>query len=593
MADEITAWLDGRKKELQDWHDRIDEDRKLYWLEDYKLTDANSRDFAKAYSVTRNTPRNYAHAIIGDLTNAEMLPVVESNQLSDTAISKVENFVNDAWAAIDEWTAEVYQLSATDSAHESMPIAGAIISRNFFYVDDNGEIIPDVQMWDPRWSAWEWSRNGGIAKAATWGKRTKADAINAYGIDEETIAKIEAAYGKETKGKDCVEYLDELQHMVIIDDNRVIEREHGYKDNGDDYCPVTVQLSSLGSFFTDEDGSTKYMGESVYGPLRKLYPELNRLASVQLTKSMSSLQRTLAIKTKPEDLAALQKAFDGTPESGPSSTAQREIKPIPRDSEVEELYRYEDTTKSDQYIGGLLGGDEDQAGYSNLDYGDFNSANPPSGSAMRIISEKRERIVNQVAKSICSWKQKVTRMFITQMIDGNISGPLGPAGKRGKYAGSELKGEFSLEIRYVVTIPERVIGNYALAEAASKLGIVDEKTILSDIMEFQEPEKVLRRARLERQAKLNPAIDAYLAAMAEADEGDPILAKMLFLQAEMQVDQMLNQGMQVDQEQQQLGGVIDSTMRDITPNEIQLPRPKAGKPQAPQVRRQTTPILGG
>jgi hypothetical protein len=165
-----------------------------------------------------------------------------------------------------------------------------------------------------------------------------------------------------------------------------------------------------------------------------------------------------------------------------------------------------------------------------------------------------------------------------------------------------LQGEYSIEVQYLVKTPEKDIARYALAGQAKEMGL-DMETILSDIMEVQDPKKMLQRASLQRMREMHPEFDTYLAAIDMANMEMPEAAKILAAKAGIAFDTVLAEAkqMQAMQQAQQMpampaGGGGSQTAQDGPQKPgggqkqlpIQLPKLVAGArnsvPQKPRVR---------
>ena len=591
MADKLIDKVKAAESELQPWIERMDLDEAFYFLENFELKKWDGSKFKDAYPVTRNTPMTYAHAVMGDLTSAEVTVQVESEELSLTKCGDIESFLDVMRMAVNHRSSRIYRYSVDKYNDEFFPVRGSSVARIVFQVID-GVLIPDMRILDPRWFRWQWAGNGEMEWGGPRMMMTLSEVLRDFGKDEKSQAAITKAFGA-SKLAMCTDYWDLEQHAILVDDTKCWDEDNKLK-----HVPYVLGGTNLGTVLvsSDRDISIRGMYESIFAPLRHQFPEENRLASVEMTMAMEAWRRA-QMMTGPAGEMPME-MLEPLPDKagGGGDGAMMEVIEVKGGTEVKPFYPLEDLHNAAMTINAKMASDIQRAQFSNIDYGDFGKQDL-SGSAMRLLSEKRKRIVNQLTAGMEGFWNQCSEMAVRQMIDGGIRGPLGAQGKKKYYKGSDLQGEYSIEYHYLTTSPEHDISRFDLGKQGQALGF-DLYTIL-DIMEWPEPERVLQRASIQRMREAHPLFDAYLSSIDMVNLDMQEAGKILAAIAGVEFDKVLFEakklkmmGMQPEIPQQVLGGppprqlppgqppkqLTSGKGGTMPPREAQLPKLKQGVP---------------
>ena len=580
MADELMDQVIEREGAFNDMWNRQDKDEDMYLLEDYEFTRADDSEYDNAFSVTRNTPQAYAHAIQGDLAAAKIIPEVTSiDDKEDT--SNIESFLKDMRHSVNEWSTMIYGYPLDKFNNEGMTVRGSIATRIMFEVNADGELIPGAMNCDTRYLTWDYDNDGSYSWVCSRGKLSRAELLRDFGTTQENKDKIKNALGKDKDG----EYRDVWTnknhvlgavHNVYINEELVIGEANQFG-----YPPFVIQPSLLGATIMTKKKRGEHWGESIYWPNRDEYVDQNRIASLSMNIAMESWRAP--VKMLGYEPGEMPVAIDKPPKraGGSDGDGDVEMVSLPGGTEISRLYPLEDMKNAVAMVDNMLEGDTRKAAFSNLDMGDL-EGKELSAVAISNMSEKKGRIVTQLTEPLSMYWSKFARMVINQMIEGNISAPLGVQGRRNTYKGSELAGDYAINYTYRQSDAGADIAAYAVAPAARDAGM-DQLSILRDIVKAQDPEQIMRLRAIEDIKKVSPVALKLYTARAAVEEGDDALAKILAKELKMDLTDIVPK----TQPQQ---SPVQQIPQQMSGNNAMMPRlPKAGAGQLPRMVKSKLP----
>ena len=482
--DETYQRIQERESDFKDLYKRMDEDRKLYLMDEYKLKNYDGQEVPDVVNVTMNDARVFADRANAILNGANMQAVITGRHLSDKETTLIEQFIEDLLITIDD------RLLARDLGAlysfliEQIIVRGRISSRNLVYEDkETGLYVPDVLPCDTRYMVYEFSHKG-LMWANPFFMRSKAQIEKEYG---DKARRIMSSLPKLARVDD---FWDDEKEVIYINKTKIDEKE-----NTMGFPPFVIQKSGAGSMLMDE-GYLKYTGESVFAPNRSLYPELNRLATILQTLNMMTFAGGYQYEselgedaTKPEEpVHGLWKVWAVEKGGG------------------YRLIPVNDIRNSTRLFFSLLLGAVQRGSLPNIDYG--NLTFPLSAVAISRLTATKDAIFVPRLQALSLYYRQTARMLRDQYVKGGITTKLGEEGLKREYNASDLDKEFAIQYHFYSTSPEQDVANYAIAQQAMAVDISMD-TIRRDILKLRDPDGEKIKSRAERAEKGDAALMLY------------------------------------------------------------------------------------
>ena len=596
MADEILETIKAADEEFDTLKARQDKDWDLWRLKTHEFVDSNGKKFPNGYAYTTPLPRAMADSVTATLEQAEVNGIVKSNTLSQEQCSTIEQFSKDAWACAEEWSQRFYRKTVDSANHQQLPVRGVIVTRLLVQVEDiDGEkqLVIDAQVWDGRWCKWEDGRDGWLAWGALELKMSKSRALAAFGVNEEIIAAIKAVWGDDKGKKLITDAWTPEVHNIYVDKENVYTEPNQWG-----FVPLVVTDSGLGTSMIPEDGSMEYDMDSIYHGVRDIIPILNQNMSKEYSRSMEGYRRSL-LATGPEGATA--DAIDNPSPRGGSGDAETDVTVGPDGMKVDNLYPPDDTKTADLSLQTELEQDIQEARVMSPFSGNLDPKNPWSGAALIQIAEDQKKSLVPMIKSLQMYRTQIFYMMRRMFKEGKISGPIGPQGRKSVYSWQNLEGDYSIEFKYLVTLPAETIANYSLGRMAQDLGLPLE-WIIDEILGVEEPKKLMALSRLAKMEDMSPRILTGRAAQDAFDQEDQrllsqILAENVVSTAELEsmmvrYDQVINP--QQIQQAQEAQGSNWQVQPGKAPVKLSGNAPGQSGTKAPvaQVRQPVQPVAG-
>lgn len=260
-----------------EWRDRMEDDYEL-WRMDWQ---GMSSDEGKWDEFTDNYARVLADYVINALFDAKRrlwIPMDAEKKKERTSLSNTERFATGALHLADRiLTSSPETNNSQSSLTWDGTIRGAGAGRYFMWQDDDGEVVSDLEIWDPLHLYWI---SGTDRKGFRWtcyrSFLTKEDAVELYGgfngaVDPQT--------GLVTK----YNVFDREQEGTFIDNEWVREPE----DHNLDHIPVWIRpVGAMRQVRSTRHKDTyKDWAESVFAADRKILPKLHRLLTYYMTEA--------------------------------------------------------------------------------------------------------------------------------------------------------------------------------------------------------------------------------------------------------------------------------------------------------------------
>ena len=288
--EEITALVDNHYDQTEPLRSRMDDDHKLYRLEEF--------DAGEGYqSYTSNEPQVYADKLISWMTTAELIiriPYGNSEREQRENNDSKEKFLAGLLKAADERLINRFQPTVRQQMAWFITLRGWYAGRALLVKDDEGETYVDIQPWDPMHTYWGEGKKG-IAWACYKTIKTPTEIKAIWGVD----LKGEGDESDDDDGIDVYDFYDSEDNIVCTD-NRILKKR---TKHGADRPPVflgPVGATPLVQSITDTGNkdTVEDYGESCYKSSRDLFDKHNFMMSVMLELTARSRRQGLKVKSR-------------------------------------------------------------------------------------------------------------------------------------------------------------------------------------------------------------------------------------------------------------------------------------------------------
>jgi hypothetical protein len=469
---------------------RMDEDAKLAYLEPYKLVDSKGRPINDTVSITMNDPAVFANAIASILISGKWQTVVEGN-ITATQTHKIENFVD----SINDAAEDKYPKPGISSIHNfhcnHVCVRGWIGERVLWLTDKQGYTYPDVLPMDMRYFVYQFAsdRDGwGCYTTYRSSELVKKEYPN-YHIREDCVLEVK-------------DYWDDTNNEVWIDG--VIAKT---LKNPIHYAPFIFQPVPAGFMLLDK-GYMNREGESLFFLDRDLYPELNRLMSIDQTLAMKSI------------LPPYQKQEAELTASNPGYPGVGQVKKVLPDEKYE-LIQQPDTNQATLVAHQNIQNGVTKGGVTDIDVG--NVKQPTSAVSITEQSELRHKIIQPRVEALTSLKASRARMLLEQYANGKFGEvEIGRKGLRKSFDTTVIgdPDDYRVSYRLMTRDKKQEIANIAVADAAQ--GKLSKDTILRDILKSDDPEGEMSKLKDEEAEAFDPVIKFMRLTFSLIDDADEL-----------------------------------------------------------------------
>ena len=288
--EEIIALVDNHYDLTEPLRSRMDDDHKLYRLEEF--------DAGEGYqSYTSNEPQVYADKLISWMTTAELIiriPYGNSEREQRENNDSKEKFLAGLLKAADERLINRFQPTVRQQMAWFITLRGWYAGRALLVKDDEGETYVDIQPWDPMHTYWGEGRKG-IAWACYKTIKTPSEIKAIWGVDLQG----EGTDNTDEEGIDVYDFYDSEDNIVCTDDTVLKKRTKHGADRPPVFLgpvgatPLVQSITDTGNNDTIED-----YGESCYKSSRDLFDKHNFMMSVMLELTARSRRQGLKVKSR-------------------------------------------------------------------------------------------------------------------------------------------------------------------------------------------------------------------------------------------------------------------------------------------------------
>jgi len=491
-TDEYTM-IEEKVAEMLPLFSRMDIDRELYFLRDYKMmTPDGTEEMSDVINVTFNDANTFGLRAVATLGGAIRQPVVQGRKMKEKECTKIEEFIDDITFDIDDRLALRGIPSLDAFLNEQICIRGSIGARSTLR-QKKGVFVPDVLPIDTRFLPYEMGVDGlrWVAPVYTRSKRSLKDE---YGYDtQETELEL-------------IDFWNDANNLIFIEQKQEKKTKNPYG-----YPPFVIVQSATGSMLADKEAYS-HRGESIFWSNRGLFPEMHRTASILQTLNVASFAGSLQY----ESSAGLKAT---KPKKAPFGV--RTVMPIERGMGYKPM-PINDIRNATRLFYAILYTRIQQGGLSAIDYG--NLTFPLSAVAIARLTASREQIFLPRLQAKAIFYQQLFKMIIRQYQKLGIPVRLGREGEKRDYSPSDLDGDYEICFRFFSESREQQIANYSVAAAAERF--LSSYTIRRNILQVRDPDAEDERFSAQQAERVDPAIFFYNRAKKFIAQGKDIEARI-------------------------------------------------------------------
>jgi len=494
--------IEEKATEFKDVFDRNDLDMDLYFSKKFEMLGFDSLPIPKIINLTLPDLAIFAVKTIGILQAAEPQIVAESYTMDDELLRKIERCAIDLSLSADEYRGvrglpPVYLYKVEQSCVRGRT-ATQVLNRK-----EKGKTIIDHRPIDTRYHIYDMGSDGmnWSAYSVRHSRSFLKQKFGAKGdIGEELSAIVWDVY-------------DRTRHYVYWADRNgndlIHDTAHPFKYEGKGYVPVVVKKVPSGSMLSHPDALV-HEGESIFALARDLNPEMNRMATVLHNLTMA--------------------AFFGARQYASEGGEAKETEAIPFGLGVVvsiekgggySLIPVNDIKNATRLEYSMLEQRMQRATLPNIDYGSLSFS--LSAVAIGRLKESKDIVFVPRLKNLEESSQEEVRMAFRQLIEIGGKIELGEEGHKRKYDTADLKGEYSLKLRYFAEAKEEKLA--AITEAQSLGTLVSEDYKMREIIRVKDPDGENDKKAQEAGAKADPALQLYDRVHSLIDRADEAIGK--------------------------------------------------------------------
>ena len=448
--EEITALVDNHYDQTEPLRSRMDDDHKLYRLEEF--------DAGEGYqSYTSNEPQVYADKLISWMTTAELIiriPYGNSEREQRENNDSKEKFLAGLLKAADERLINRFQPTVRQQMSWFITLRGWYAGRALLVKDDEGETYVDIQPWDPMHTYWGEGKKG-IAWACYKTIKTPTEIKAIWGVD----LKGEGDESDDDDGIDVYDFYDSEDNIVCTD-NRILKKR---TKHGADRPPVflgPVGATPLVQSITDtgNNDTIEDYGESCYKSSRDLFDKHNFMMSVMLELTARSRRQGLKVKSR-----------DGTKTLEEDPFKEGSEIALGQGEDVEPLGLLEMARESGAFMG-MVSGEMQRGGLPHSIYGQLEFQ--LSGFAINTLRQGVETVLVPRLTAL----ERAYKTIFELMCDQYISGAFKSIEVRGQdqnrmYFSEEIssdtiKNAGDVEVSLVGQLPQDEMSKMSMAQIA-------------------------------------------------------------------------------------------------------------------------------
>ena len=488
--EEIIALVDSHYDLTEPLRTRMDDDHKLYRLEEFDAGEGFQ-------SYTSNEPQVYADKLIAWMTSAEMvvkIPYGNSEREQRENNDSKERFLLGLVKAADERLTSRFQPVVRNQMAWFITLRGWYAARALMTKDDEGETNIEIQPWDPLHTYWSEGKNG-LAWACYKTKKTPSEIKAIWGVDLSS----EGQGADDDDAIDVYDFYDSEDNIVCTEDTVLKKRtKHGATRVPVVLGPVGSQplvqaVTSTGNLDTIED-----YGESCYKSSRELFEKHNFMMSVMLELTARSRKQGLKVKSR-----------DGTKTLEEDPYKEGSEIALGQGEDVEPLGLLEMARESGVFMG-LISGEMQRGGLPHSIYGQLEFQ--LSGFAINTLRQGVETVLTPRLQAMEKAYKSIFQLLCDQYITGGFKSiEVSGQDKNRMYFKEEvtadtIKNAGDAEITMIGQLPQDEMSKMSMAQIAreGETPLLPDIFIRDNILGLQSADQMEDSIRLQMSQKMLP-----------------------------------------------------------------------------------------
>ena len=512
MADWLKLFKEVRA-EREELNTRRDIDERLVTSFQYVMQDVKFKRVKDIVNVTMNRLKVFKAYVEASLNKADEKVVVESeDEKVDTA--EIEDVIRRSYDSANyrlirrgEWKVEPYFDQQATMRGEAADLV--LFQMQLEKKDKPAFLETIINPWDTRfisyeagedvllWGGYETKKKKRVIENESWAKKVNFTLTNSEG-------KI-------------IDLWTPKEHIIYVDEVKKFDEENPFG-----YPPICVQKVPIGSMLAGEN-QLKYQCESIFFLVRDLINEYNRCVSIMQTHNLKAIKPPMKQKKRDSGEASKYEDIAGMG-TNTAMYPEEDVSPIDfGDAQRSMIFALQEINKA-----------LDDGTLSRITLGDL--PGELSAIALLQIEQGQGQVFMPRLGTRGLLKEQTAKMFISQiLLTKETTVDIGTPGHKKTFKVSDLEGEYGIEFRYANKSPETDFARLSLARQYKDADMLDELTILTDIMKRDDPEGDLGKLRRQRLRRVSPTLIIWdgLMSLSEAIEaGDETAKDELFIMEE-------------------------------------------------------------
>jgi hypothetical protein len=535
IADKVRRFEDT----YTDVHDRMDHDYDLWSNKPYVPVENRDKGYRTYTSNDPVTAGMKATALLSTAKPTYRVPEGEKDREDRARHNDKERVAIGFAKKINENLVRQMQSPRQDQGAFDSTVRGYISTVNVIGKRKEGESFLHVEPWDPKRTSWGMGHDS-LAWACHKIGRTKRYIKEEWGV---TIDGDDATDDYELI--QVFDYYDRFINKVVTKDI-VIKKPtpHGATLNGRDWVPVTITPVGVTPerSITRDTSSTNLVdiGESIYKANRRINQDDNTIKSMLMELVGRSLKPVLVITSPDGSITLEEDPFkDGT------------ILSFPEGTNIDVLGLH-DAAQDTAGLLGIITAEKQRGTFPNTAFGELTFQ--LSGFAITTLGANIADAVRPMVNAMDVHEYQV----LNNLLDMYSSGGFKPMELSGVDNNREWFSETitpesirdlpALEVKFVAQLPKDDVSNAARAIQLKESRMFDHRTILEDVMQVQDPDRIMSRIATETAQFASPIAGMFGFAREAFEQDEEQLGNIYWRHAEVLVLQQENELLKVQME---------------------------------------------
>ena len=535
IADKVRRFEDT----YADVHERMDSDYDLWSNEPFVPAKDRDRGYRTYTSNDPVTAGNKATSLLSSAQATYRVPEGEKDREDRGRHNDKERVAIGIVKKVNENLARQMQSSRQDTGAFDSAIRGALATVNVIGKRKDGESFFHVEPWDPKRTSWGMGHDS-LAWACYKVGRTKRYIKEEWGV---TIDGDDATDDNEIV--QVFDYYDRFINKAVTKD-AVLKKAtpHGATLNGRDWVPVTItpvgvtperSIARDVGAARDKMSSTNLVdiGESIYKANRRINQDDNTIKSMLMELVGRSLKPVLVITSPDGSVTLDEDPFkNGTVLSFPEGTRI-------------DVLGLHDAAQDTAGLLGIITAEKQRGTFPTSAFGELQFQ--LSGYAITTLGVNIADIVRPMVNAMDVHEYQV----LNNLLDMYSSGAFKPMELSGVDNNREWFSETitpesirdlpALEVKFAAQLPKDDVSNAARAIQLKESRMFDHRSILEEVMQVQDPDRIMSRIATETAQFASPIAGMFGFAREAFEQGEQVLGNIYQRHAEVLVLQQENE----------------------------------------------------